>query len=82
MPLVKTTTLQLYLNTEDRPYKQLKEAIVYLCQREYFENWRELTSQLISVAGNNYAYLIRVLSLFKNITKRYSYELRSDPLYQ
>ena len=79
---IKNQSLSLYLTINDKPYKQMKESIVHLCQREYFEGWKELPQQLIGVAGQNYGYLIRVLSLFKKITHRYSYELRSDPLYE
>lgn len=81
MPTVKTKSLELYLTLDDKSYKQLKESIVNICRKEYHANWQELPGQLISIAAQNFEYLIRILSLFKKITHRYSYEMRSDPLF-
>lgn len=81
IPNIKTLSLQLYLQVNDKCSKQLKEGILNLCKKLYYENWNDLPSSLITVANHTVDIMIRILSLFQGMTYRYGHEARSDPLY-
>jgi len=59
----------------------LRPAIVKLTQVEFPNNWNGLMPGLMAYATQNSPAIHLVLQLIKDITFKYSYLSRSDPLY-
>lgn len=71
-----------YLMFEGKVSETLRPAIVKLTNAEFPANWAGLIPGLIHYAEQNPASIHSILLLIQDITRKYSYLSRSDPLYE
>ena len=82
MQNVKIGILTAYLTYNDQVSKTLRPGIVSLTLIEFPDNWENLLQDLMNSTQQNPGFIIRFLKLLRDITNRYGYSARSDPLYK
>lgn len=78
---LKPQLLTLVLGQPKIVAQQLSEAMVNLAAADYPERWPTLMVDLISKAKENPGSVDRVVQLMTALTYKYTYSMRSDPLY-
>lgn len=79
---VKQQLLMAYLTFPLKISKTLRPGIVSLADAIFPNYWNDLISNLISYARQNPQSTIATLKMIQSISHKYSYESRSDPLYE
>lgn len=74
--------LMAYLNFPLKISKTLRPGLVALADVLFPQNWRDLIQNLLAYAIQNNGAILAVLKLIQSISHKYSYEQRSDPLYE
>lgn len=78
----KAKLLDLCLSQDNQVSAQLNEAISNIAAVQFPRHWPTLMTDLISKVRMNQSNITKVVSLMALLTFRYSYSLRSDPLYE
>lgn len=71
-----------YLTFPLKISKTLRPGIVSLADAIFPSNWSDLVGNLISYARQNSQAIMAALKMIQSISHKYSYESRSDPLYE
>jgi exportin-2 (importin alpha re-exporter) len=74
--------LMAYLQFPLKISKTLRPGLVALADVLFPQNWRDLIQNLLAYAIQNNGAILAVLKLIQSISHKYSYEQRSDPLYE
>lgn len=77
---IKQSSLHAYFNFSKHISKTLRPGLVYLADVLFPDFWPQLLTDLLSYAQNP-AFIRPVLELLQEITHKYTYLSRSDPLY-
>lgn len=78
---VKPRLLSMLVNQPKIIAEQLSEAVVNLAAADFPDRWPTLMTDLVLQANNSPANLSRVVHLMASLTFKFTYSLRSDPLY-
>lgn len=79
---IKQRVLLLYLKSPLKISKTLRPGIVALADVLFPSRWPDLLDNLLAYVAQQPASIAAVLKLLQSITHKYSYESRSDPLYE
>ena len=79
---LKKSILITYLTFPLKISKTLRPGILALADVMFPNNWPDLLQNLLAYACQNSNGIIPVLKLIQSISYKYTYESRSDPLYE
>lgn len=79
---VKSNIVLAYLGYEGKIQKTLLPGIVSLTAVEFPDRWEVLIDGLLKYCREDQSSTLKVLTLFQEITHKYTYLTRSDPLYK
>ena len=82
MKNIEINIVTAYLNFNDQISKTLRPGIVCLTAVEFPDKWENLLPDLIGFTRQNPNFIFRFLKLVRDITNKYGYLSRSDPLYK
>jgi len=79
---IKESIVIAYLNFPLKISKTLSPGIILLAEKFFPDNWSNLLTSLMSYSIQYPNSTTAVLKLIEDITYKYTYSSRSDPLYE
>lgn len=79
---IKKNILIAYLTFPLKISKTLRPGVVALADVMFPSNWNDLLQNLLAYTYQNANGIVPVLKLIQDISYKYTYESKSDPLYE